>query len=189
MANFVAVYDACVLYPAPLRDLLVRLALTGLFRAKWSAQIHDEWIRSLLKTRDDLALERLQRTRHLMDRIVPDCLVTGHEGLIAQLHLPDEKDRHVLAAAIRAQAGVIVTYNLKDFPAEALAPYNIEAQHPDEFISHLFDLSVASVASAVRDQRAALKNPPKTARELLDTFLASKLASTVSSLETMIDLL
>lgn len=122
MANFVAVYDACVLYPAPLRDLLVRLALTGLFRAKWSSQIHDEWTRSALKSRPDLSLDRLQRTRDLMDRAVPDCLVTGHEGLIEQLKLPDPNDRHVLAAAIRSQAGVIVTFNLKDFPTEALAP-------------------------------------------------------------------
>lgn len=74
-------------------------------------------------------------------------------------------------ANTRSQAGVIVTFNLKDFPPEALAPYNVEAQHPDEFIAHQFDLSPAAVVAAVRDQRLALKNPPKTARELLDTLL------------------
>ena len=189
MANFVAIYDACVLYPAPLRDLLVRLALTGLFRAKWSAQIHDEWCRSVLTHRPDLTSEQLQRTRDLMDRTVPDALVTGHEGLVEHLQLPDPDDRHVLAAAIRSQAGVIVTFNLKDFPAEALAPYNLEAQHPDEFIAHQFDLSNSAVVAAVRDQRAALKNPPKSPRELLDTLLTQGLATTVASLETMIELL
>lgn len=178
-----------MLYPAPLRDLLVHLALTGLFRAKWTAQIHDEWTRSVLADRPDLSAVQLQRTRDLMDRAVPDCLVTGHEGLIDQLKLPDPNDRHVLAAAMRAQAGVIVTFNLKDFPAEALTPYNVEAQHPDEFISHLFDLSPAAVVAAVRDQRASLKNPPKAARELLDTLLSQGMATTVASLETMIRLL
>jgi hypothetical protein len=189
LANFVAIYDACVLYPAPLRDLLIRLALTGLFRAKWSAQIHDEWIRSVLARRPDLSAAQLQRTRDFMDRAVPDCLVTGHEGLIEQLHLPDVNDRHVLAAAIRCQAGVIVTFNLKDFPAAALSSYGIEVQHPDEFISHVFDLSPAAVAAAVRDQRLALKNPPKTSRELLDTLQSNGLATTVASLETMLELL
>jgi hypothetical protein len=189
LANFVAIFDACVLYPAPLRDLLIRLALTGLFRAKWSASIHDEWTRSVLANRPDLTPAQLRRTRDLMDRTVPDCLVSGHEGLIAQLNLPDANDRHVLAAAIRAQAGVIVTFNSKDFPASALAPYNIEVQHPDEFISHLFDLSAALVTKAVRDQRAALKHPPKSSREMLDTLLVNGLATTVASLETMIELL
>ena len=178
-----------MLYPAPLRDLLVRLALTGLFRAKWSARIHEEWIRSVLKNRPDLTEEQLRRTCDLMNRAVPDCLVTGHEGLIEQLQLPDADDRHVLAAAIRSQAGVIVTFNLKDFPSDALAPYNVEAQHPDEFISHQFDLSPAAVAAAVRDQRLALKNPPRSARELLDILLSTGLATSVASLETMMELL
>jgi hypothetical protein len=189
LANFVAIYDACVLYPAPLRDLLVRLAITGLFKARWSAQIHEEWIRSVLENRPDLSERQLHRARDLMDRAVPDCLVTGHEGLIQHLQLPDANDRHVLAAAIRAQAGVIVTFNLKDFPADALIAYNLEAQHPDEFISHQFDLSPAAVVAAVRDQRLALKNPPKSPRELLDTLLSTGLATSVSALETMIELL
>ena len=120
MSPFVAVLDACVLYPAPLRDLLLRLALTDLFRARWTDRIHEEWIQSLLSKRPDLSRERLQRTRGLMDRTVPDCLVTGFEELIETLVLPDPDDRHVLAAAIRSQAGVIVTYNIRDFPEEVL---------------------------------------------------------------------
>ena len=119
MASFVAVYDACVLYPAPLRDLLLRLALTDLFRARWTERIHEEWMRSVQRDRPDLTPEQLQRTRELMDLSVPGCLVTGYEGLIENLNLPDPDDRHVLAAAIRCQAGVIVTYNLKDYPQAA----------------------------------------------------------------------
>lgn len=133
MATFTALYDACVLYPAPLRDLLMRLALTDLFRARWTDQIHDEWIRNLLANRADLTAEQLERTRTLMNSHVRDCLVTGYEPLIEGLALPDPDDRHVLGAAIRACASVIVTFNLKDFPANVLEPLGVERQHPDAF--------------------------------------------------------
>ena len=123
MANFVALFDACVLSPASVRDLLLRLALTDLFRARWTDRIHDEWIGGVLKRRRDLSKAQLERARDLMNQAVPDCLVTAYESLIDGLHLPDPDDRHVLAAAIRCQAGVIVTYNLKHFPEDALAPY------------------------------------------------------------------
>ena len=105
-SSFTAVYDACVLYPAPLRDFLIRLGLSGRFRARWSAQIHDEWKRNLLLHRPDLTAEQLNRTSALMDRAIPDALVTGHEELIVGLTLPDIDDRHVLAAAIRCNASV-----------------------------------------------------------------------------------
>lgn len=98
---FTALYDACVLYPAPLRDLLMHLARTDLYRARWTAEIHAEWITAILRTRPELA-ERLNRTRALMDGSVDDCLVTGHSDLTDRLALPDPKDRDVLAAAIVA---------------------------------------------------------------------------------------
>ena len=189
LASFIAVYDACVLYPAPLRDLLLRLALADLFRVRWTDRIHQEWIRSVLAQRPDLLPEQLGRTRDLMDRAVPDCLVTGYEGLIDTLDLPDLDDRHVLAAAIRSQAGVIVTYNLRDFPSAVLMPHGVEAQHPDEFVSHLFDLAPGAVCAAVRDQRAALQRPNRSVAELLDTFLALGLARSVAMLESMRDVL
>lgn len=149
MANFTALYDACVLYPAPLRDLLMWLGLSDLFRPRWSDEIHDEWIRNVLADRPDLTREQLERTRGLMNSNVRDCLVTGYEPLIAGLTLPDPDDRHVLAAAIRASADVIVTFNLKDFPPAALAPFGIEAQHPDEFVIHLIDLNAGLVLNFV----------------------------------------
>jgi len=127
MANFTAIYDACVLYPAPLRDFLLRLAMTELFRARWTAHIHGEWMRSVLNNRKDLTAGQLERTRQLMDQAVPDCLVTDYEDLIDSLELPDPDDRHVLAAATRCQAGVIVTFNLGDFPNDILRQYGIEA--------------------------------------------------------------
>ena len=103
MASFTALYDACVLYPAPLRDLLIQLALTDLYRAKWSHLIHEEWMRHLLQHRPDLTRERLERTRQLMDAHTRDCLVTGFEDLIPALQLPDPGDRYVLAAGIHAR--------------------------------------------------------------------------------------
>jgi hypothetical protein len=119
---FIVVYDACVLYPATLRDVLLRLARRGLFRAKWTEAILDECFRSLTDNRPDLAPAALARTRRLINESVADCLVEGYESLISSLTLPDPGDRHVLAAAIRSQAQTIVTFNLKDFPEEVLNP-------------------------------------------------------------------
>lgn len=182
MASFTALYDACTLYPAPLRDLLMHLALTDLFRARWSDQIHDEWIGSVLEDRPDLRREQLERTRELMNAHVRDCLVTGYEDLIGGLTLPDPDDRHVLAAAIRGSASVIVTFNLDDFPSECLGKFGIEAQHPDEFITHLIDLAPAVVCAAAKRHRASLKNPPKTVDEYLGALAKQRLPETVSRL-------
>ena len=158
--RFVVVFDACVLYPAPMRDFLIRLATAGLFAAKWTDRIHDEWTRSLLATRPDLA-NALKRTRSLMDQAVPDCLVEGYEPLIEGLSLPDPDDRHVLAAAIRAGAQTIVTINLRDFPAPSLAPFGIEAVHPDTFVEQQLDLhegAVVTTANATALLSATLRN-------------------------------
>jgi hypothetical protein len=178
----IVLYDACVLYPAPLRDLLMQLALTDLFRARWSDAIHDEWTRSVLADRPDIKPESLARCRELMDRHVPDSLVSGYEPLIPTLALPDPDDRHVLAAAIRAQAEQIVTFNLADFPASVLSGYDIEAIHPDEFIVRLWDQDPASVLTAARLHRASLKRPPKTAAEYLATLERCRLVETAARL-------
>ena len=184
-----AVYDANILYPAPLRDLFVRIAQTGLVRAKWTDTIHDEWIRNVLKDNPNLSAERLARTRSLMNAAVRDCLVPGYEDLIDSLSLPDPDDRHVLAAAIRAGAEVIVTSNLKDFPAEALTQFDIEARHPDDFLIELMDLAPDVICAAVKRQREALRNPPKTAEELLATLESQGLPQTVARLRPFVDLL
>jgi hypothetical protein len=189
MTRFTALYDACVLYPAPLRDLLMRVALTDLFRARWTDRIHDEWVNNLLQDRPDLNRDQLERTRELMNAHVRDSLVTGYEGLVEGLDLPDPDDRHVLAAAIRTRASVIVTFNVGDFPEAVLDPLGIEAQHPDEFLTHLLDLAPGAVWAAVKRQRAALKNPPKTVEELLTTLQQQQLPRTVARLREFADLL
>ncbi|WP_437203362.1 PIN domain-containing protein [Planctomicrobium sp. SH664] len=182
MSNFTAVYDACVLYPAPLRDLLMHLALSDLFRAKWTDAIHDEWTRNVLKDRPDLDPAKIARTRELMNAHVRDCLVTNFEDLIPALTLPDPDDRHVLAAAIRSGADVIVTYNLSDFPADVLAHYGIEVQHPDEFIMHLLDLAPNVVCAAAKRQRENLKNPAYSVEDFLEALERQAIPQTVGVL-------
>lgn len=182
MPELIAIYDSCVLYPAPLRDLLVRLARTGLFRARWTDAIHDEWIRSVLENRPDLSTSQLERTRQLMNAAVRDCLVTGYEGRVDSLTLPDVDDRHVLAAAIEAQAQIIVTYNLRDFPSGALQAYGVEAQHPDEFVVRLIALNPLTVRETVETHQQALKNPPKTPAQYLATLSNQGLHKTVTTL-------
>lgn len=182
MARFTAFLDASVLYPAPLRDLLLELAVSDLYRAKWSNAVHDEWINALLRTRNDLTRDRLERTRDLMNAHVRDAFVADFEDLIDVLKLPDPDDRHVLAAAIKGHADLIVTANLRDFPADALTRWGIEAQHPDEFLTHQFHLSQAVFLKSIKTVRLRLKNPPKSTEEYLDTLRAQGLLATVSEI-------
>src|SRR3989338_10454580 len=130
-------YDACLFYSAPLRDFLVRLALTKTISVKWSDTIHEEWIRNLIKKRTDLNREALERTRNALNNAIPDALIpeARYKNLIPSVNLPDLNDRHVLAAAIVSKVDVILTFNLKDFPEAILGTYDMEAVHPDEFIS------------------------------------------------------
>jgi predicted nucleic acid-binding protein len=181
MAVITALFDACVLYPAPLRDLLMRLATTGLFRARWSEAIHDEWIGAVLEQRPELRTQ-LARTRQLMDAHVLDCLITDYDSLIDTLVLPDPDDRHVLAAAIMGRANIIVTKNLKDFPADRLAPFRISAQHPDLFVRYVLGLDETVMVGAVARHRASLRHPPKTPDAYLDTLLVQELPETVAFL-------
>jgi hypothetical protein len=187
MTQPVAVYDACVLYPAPLRDLLVRVALAGLVRAHWTDRIHDEWTRSVLANRPELSADSMERCRQLMDAHVQDALVTGYEDRIPKLALPDPDDRHVLAAAAHCGANVIVTFNLADFPPDELAPHALEAVHPDEFMLRLLDGDAPVVCEAVRQQRLALRKPPKTVDEFLPVLEQCGMTRTVAALRPLAD--
>lgn len=187
MSGFIAVLDACVLYPAPLRDLLLSLAAGGLYRAKWSEQIHDEWTRNLLKNRDDLTVEQLQRCCTCMNAAVPDSLVTGYEQLIDSITLNDPDDRHVVAVAIRSNADSIVTFNRKDFNENELEKFDLYTEHPDEFISNMIEIYTPRVISAVREMRARLKNPPKEVGEFLETLHSQGLPQSVAKLSEYAD--
>lgn len=180
--SIIAVYDACVLYPAPLRDLLMQLAATNIFRAKWTDEIHDEWIRNVLKSRPDLSREQLDRTRQLMDQNTLDCLVEDYQSIIPKLSLPDAADRHVLAASIYSNASIIVTFNLKDFPPYALDQYGIESMHPDDFVFMVSKISLEVVLQSINLIRSRLKNPPRSAIEYLSILENQGLLKTVKLL-------
>lgn len=160
----VAFLDATVLYPAFLRDLFMRLAVFGVFRANWSVRVQDEWTIALLRNRPDLARTLVERTRQLMDAHFPEALVAGYEHRIELITLPDADDRHMAAAAIHCGATAIVTANLRHFPAAALAPYNVAAVHPDAFVLGLLE-NIGSRPS-LRCARSAThsrirENPPQ----------------------------
>ena len=173
--SLVVVYDACVLYPASLRDLLMRLAVEEICQARWSEKILDELFSNLRINRPDLDPVKLERTRRMMCEALPDCLVTGHTHLIDLLELPDPGDRHVLATAIHSGAGAIVTDNLQDFPGEALRPFGLEAVSADEFALGALKATPEQVVAIVRQQAADLKNPPYTVAELIERLEANGL--------------
>ncbi len=144
---------------------------------------------AVLRNFPDITRQQLERTRELMNLYAKDSLVTGFENRIDLLELPDPHDRHVLAAAIHAQASIIVTQNLKDFPQSALAPHRIEPQHPDTFIRHLLQQDPGAVVAAAHQQRANLQNPPRTVAEYLNTLERQGLIQTVAVLRGFADVL
>jgi len=161
-APFKVVLDANVLYPFSLRDTLLRAASEGFFQAYWSAEILDEALRNLVGTRN-MTEQQAERLRAAMDRAFPEAMITGHEDLIPAMK-NDQKDRHVAAVAVKAGAQVIVTSNLRDFRE---LPTGMEAQSPDDFLVHLFDLNPDGVVELVKEQAKALRNPPRSLEELL----------------------
>lgn len=167
MSHFTAVLDANVLHSYPLTSLLLELAEARLYRPAWSADIHAEWMRSVLAARPGTDPALLERRRAAMDAAVPDACVSGYAPLIPALTLPDPDDRHVLAAAIRTKAQVIVTFNEADFPAATLAGFDLVAQHPDVFLRHLIDLALAVVRARVENMLRSWQRPPNTPEDFI----------------------
>lgn len=167
MSSIVAVIDTCALFPYSLRDTLLRAAEAELYCLRWSEDILEELRRNLQEERD--------LTEHLITHMraaFPEAMVTGYEQLVGSMtNHPD--DRHVLAAAVCAGAQVIVTHNLKDFPAEALAPYQIEAQTPDEFLEYLYDLALETLAQIVIQQNADMTRKPEPLSRTLERLAKS----------------
>jgi len=181
---FVVIYDASVLYPSTLRDLLLRIAQSGLVQARWTELILDEMFAALKRDRPDLDSTRLDRTRSLMATAVRDWKVTDFEPLIDSLKLPDPDDRHVLAAAIRARAQVIVTSNLRDFPAGDLSQWDIEPKSPDAFVRDQIGLDRDRVVAAIQQIADSWRNPLGTPAHVLDRLERSGLAMSVAELRT-----
>lgn len=165
---FSAVYDANVLYPNVLCEALIRVCVEGLVGAHWTEAILDEAFRSLAANRPDIPAGKLQRTRELMCAALPAAIITDYEDLIAGLALPDPDDRHVLAAAIRAGAQMIVTFNLKDFPADRLGRFDVEAKSPDDFLVDQFFIDHSVVRGVIRDIARSRTRPATTEAAVTD---------------------
>ena len=189
MLHLIVIYDACILYSAPLRDLFMRLALADLYQAKWTNDIHDEWIRNLLKNRPDITKAKLEKTKEKMNTHIHNCLVTRYKHRIKAIKLPDPNDRHVLAAAIQTKAHIILTLNTSDFPSRTLEKYAIKAQHPDHFLQHLLSFAPSLVIQTIQETRLSLKNPPKTPDEYLAILEQQSLPKTVHFLRQYKDLI
>ncbi|MGW7294797.1 PIN domain-containing protein [Streptomyces xiamenensis] len=178
---FVVIYDACVLYPNTLRDLLIRVSQRGFVRARWTEVILDEVDRNIALNYS-IAPESLARRRSLMNQAVRDCLVTGFEPLVEGLELPDKDDRHVLAAAIRASAQVIVTDNRKDFPSDYLANWDIERKSADDFMLDLIGLDDRIVYACVQEIATSRRRRPQTFDDVLGQLERSGLTKSVAAL-------
>jgi predicted nucleic acid-binding protein len=164
----VALLDANVLYPAYLRDALLRLADAEIYQVRWSRQILDEMARNVLENNPELPEERIERLVRTMERAFPEAMVTGHEPLVPSM-TNDPKDRHVMAAAVRGRADVIVTSNVKDFPPEACEPYDVDVQTPDEFLQYQWGIGDPDCLLGVFDDWVShLTNPPLALEELLE---------------------
>ena len=159
------------------------MAADDVFRAKWTENIHQEWIDALIRNEPHRDRATLEHTRRLMDRAARDCLVTGYVPLIPALDLRDPDDRHVLAAAIAGRCDVIVTCNLRDFPEKAVAPYGIEVLHPDNFLSNHLDLMLGPFCDAARKIRTRLAAPPVPVHDYLAILAGPGLESTAAELD------
>ncbi|MCY3916592.1 MAG: PIN domain-containing protein [Chloroflexi bacterium] len=182
-SRYTAFLDANVLYSAALRDICMEVALANMYRAKWSADVHREWIEALLRNRPDAERVNLKRTRALMDIAIPGAMVTGYEDLIERIPLKkDPDDRHIVAAAIVGRCDVIVTNDLAHFPNDVLKDFDLEVQRPDDFLVHHLNLHPGTFCSAVRTARVGKKNPPYTVDEYLSNLTNHGLVVTVAKL-------
>jgi len=166
----VAVYDACVLYPFHLRNLLIQCTFDGLVDARWTADIHAEWIRNLAANSPAVAVSRFEATRERMMAVLPNANVVNYQALIPRLWLPDPDDRHVLAAAIAGKASLIITWNLKDFPAPELKPHGIASISPDDFLGSLNSSLPGPLIASVKRARQNLRRTIPSVEEFIDAL-------------------
>lgn len=188
-SRYTALLDACVLYPAVIRDALLSLHAECFYAAKWTTQIEHEWTSSLLAKRPDLSAAQLAATCEKMHRAVSDWEVADYMDLVEGLALPDVDDRHVLAAAIRGHADCMVTLNLDDFPKDYVARFDLEVIHPDDFIFLQFDLDEVSALKAFKGMRGRLRRPAMTPEEFVSSLAQAGLGRTAARLSENLALL
>ena len=178
MSSLVAVLDACILYPPSLRDFLLSIADGGYFQPKWSKEINGEWTRNFLKDHPDCRRSNLVDIVKVMNDVFPDSNVQNYKREISRIKLPDPNDAHVLAAAIKSQANVIVTNNLKDFPKKSLEEFQIKAKSPDDFVSELLKEDEDGIVLSIKIMRSRLVNPPLTAVDIVNRLRTNRLFKT-----------
>ncbi|RKT98852.1 PIN domain-containing protein [Burkholderia sp. Nafp2/4-1b] len=189
-ARYTALLDACALYPIAIADSLMSLATAGLFAAKWSTRIEQEWTTALENQRADLK-GRLEFRRDCMRAAVPDWEVpeTAWAPLVSAYELPDPDDRHVLAAAVAGHADCIVTANLRDFPSEIVSAYGIEVVDPDRFIINQWDLDPVTTMTAFKHMRARRKKPQATAEDFAQALERGGLPATAQRIREAAELI
>jgi len=179
----VAIFDASILYPFHLRNILVQAAVDRLVDARWTDEIHEEWMRNLIADAPTIPLARLKATRQLMNSALPGATVSGYGHLIPTLELPDPNDRHVVAAAIAARARLILTWNLRDFPTATLKKHGLHRQTPDAFLAELFDREPDLMVSSLANARRNLNKSRVSAAEFIDILASQKLTQLVTRLK------
>jgi hypothetical protein len=182
------VLDANVLYPFLVRDVLLSLAGAGLFRPLWTDAINREWTRSLIRRHPEREA-KIEETVSVMNEAFPEAIIENYEDLVPALKLPDADDRHVLAAAVRGGASLIVTENVADFPATVLSHYDIEARTADEFTLDALEHYPGDVVSALGAMRRRYAKPPLSSEELLQAMLKCGLVATAAALKPHISVL
>ena len=178
-ARFTAVLDTNVIYPVIIRDLLLWFAHYDLYTPKWSRHIVDEW-KDVLERKDvaaDIAALRVEK----INLAFPDALVHNYEGLIGAIKLPDEKDRHVVAAAVKVNANVIVTNNLKDFPDAYLQSFGLSVKSADDFLTDIIDLNHDKAKEAFKEMVCQKKNPEMDDYQVLDQLRKNGLTQTAAN--------
>lgn len=182
--KFTCVLDTNVIYPIEIRDLLFWFAHYELYTPKWSVHIFDEW-KEVMK-RKGVPEEEISKRIEKANKAFPDALVDKYEILIDSLNLPDLKDRHVLAAAIKTNANVIVTNNLKDFPTEVLERYGMSAKSADDFLTDIIDLNQDTAIDAFRKMVMNRRNPDLDEYQVLNTLRKNGLKATADYLHTLL---
>ena len=180
-APLVVLLDANLLYPFHLRNLLIQFGVERLLDVRWTDAIHDEWIGNLIAD-GRATLERLMRTLDIMRRVLPKADVRGYEHRIAGLILPDAGDRHVLAAAIEADASLVLTFNLADFPHASLAAHGVVARDPDDFLCELHASDPEAVEAAVDAARNNLRITAPEMDEFINILERQRLVTFASCL-------
>ncbi len=182
--RFTVVLDTNVVYPVIIRDILFWFAYYDLYTPKWSDHIFDEWKRVMIEK--DISEEEAEKRIAKANAAFPDALVQNYKGLIDHLALPDKDDRHVLAAAIKTNANLIVTNNIKDFPEAYLQSFSLYAKTADDFLTDIIDLNQEQAVSAFKEMVLNKKNPKQDEFEVLNLLRNAGLKDTANYLHALL---